>query len=408
MSQPTQIQVRHLQVGAELEHDIFDDQGVLLLKAGRPVTDRFLRALRNRGISEVRCEDQPQPPADARAYQTAASRAIDQAVDTFADGPAPADARWPKRRATRFARLDALSPEHRRQRLTRTRKQLGQAVGRFKVAGPAVASGSIDVDLFEGDLRALVELVGNDPYTALLARELRGGDVQLYEEGVHAAVLAAAVATYMGFDETDTLDVAFATMFCDLGVLRLPAGLRDADHLTADQRAALERHPVHTADALDQAGARLNRQIIAYQTHERIDGNGYPRQRHGMFIHPLARVAAVAHAFITRCAVRPHRDAVLPYDTMVAILRDSRAGRFDPVVVRALLDVMSLFPVGSFVQLSDHRAACVWQSNLQLHTDPVVAPLQDNGALTDELIDLAKIRRIKIVRAIPHPLTRCA
>ncbi len=401
-----QIEVRNLSIGTELENDIYDDHGVLLLKAGQPVTERFLQVLRNRGIRQVK-SDAPTPTNES-VYHSATSRALDEAVDACADQVGHVSDQWPSEKARPFTRRGVLSVAQRSKRLAHTRQRLGNAIGRFMIAGPAVAAGSLDIDLLERDLVEVAKLVGDDPYTALLARELRGGDAQLYEEGIHAAVVAIAIAVYMGFGDADIMDVGFATMFSDLGLLRLPDAIRAAPYLNAEQRRTLEQHPVHTADALDQAGAKLARQIIAYQTHERVDGSGYPRKRHGMFITPLARIAGIAHAFITRCAARPHRPAMLPYDAMVAILQASRAGRFDTTAVRAFLDVMSLFPIGSCVELSDERAARVWQSNLKLHTDPVVAVIDGRGKATDELIDLAKVRTVKIVRAIPNPMNKCA
>ena len=52
---------------------------------------------------------------------------------------------------------------------------------------------------------------------------------------------------------------------------------------------------------------------------------------------------------------RPHRPALLPYHAITKMLLDVKEGLFDSTVVRGLLHTVSLFPIGSFVELSDGR-----------------------------------------------------
>ena len=54
---------------------------------------------------------------------------------------------------------------------------------------------------------------------------------------------------------------------------------------------------------------------------------------------------------------RAFRPPLTPYAAMECLLRQSAAGDVDPEVVRALLMVQSLFPIGSYVVLSDGLAS---------------------------------------------------
>lgn len=76
--------------------------------------------------------------------------------------------------------------------------------------------------------------------------------------------------------------------------------------------------------------------------------------------------------------------------------------------MRALLNILSLFPVGSLVVLSDGSAARVIRSNGRAYTQPVVQLLQDRtgeaivSGENEGIIDLTNSDR-KIVQAIPTP-----
>lgn len=85
---------------------------------------------------------------------------------------------------------------------------------------------------------------------------------------------------------------------------------------------------------------------------------------------------------------------------------DSR--RVDPQVVRALLNVLSLFPVGSFVLLSDDSTAQVVRSNGDNFANPVVSRVQDKDGnpidptIWDTIVDLSQ-SELRVAEALPTP-----
>jgi len=99
---------------------------------------------------------------------------------------------------------------------------------------------------------------------------------------------------------------------------------------------------------------------------------------------------------------------MMAYAAMETLLRQAQHWRADPVVVRSLLHVLSLFPIGSYVTLTDGSAACVIRSNRTNFTQPIVIRVQDkegNSVDTDDdcnLIDLSE-SDLSIVQALPTP-----
>ena len=57
---------------------------------------------------------------------------------------------------------------------------------------------------------------------------------------------------------------------------------------------------------------------------------------------------------------------------MVYLLNQVKAGRMHPPAMRALLNVISLFPIGSHVRLSDDTEAQVIRRNAQQYLTPIV------------------------------------
>ena len=131
--------------------------------------------------------------------------------------------------------------------------------------------------------------------------------------------------------------------------------------------------------------------MVAYQLHERWNGSGYPRKRQGKQIHLLARIAGIADEFVAKISPRPYRPAMLPHFAMLEMVRGARSGMFDPEVIRALLHTLSLFPIGSFIRLSDGRIGKVIRSNGDDYTNPVVEVRHpDESPDEAEIIDLSE------------------
>jgi HD-GYP domain-containing protein (c-di-GMP phosphodiesterase class II) len=69
-----------------------------------------------------------------------------------------------------------------------------------------------------------------------------------------------------------------------------------------------------------------------------LDGSGYHRGCRAQNISVACRVLAAADAFHAMTQNRPYREALTAEQAGAVLVKDSRAGRLDPVVVGAVLD----------------------------------------------------------------------
>ena len=96
---------------------------------------------------------------------------------------------------------------------------------------------------------------------------------------------------------------------------------------------------------------------------------------------------------------RPYRAALHPYEAARTVVVAASLDKFDRTIVRAFLDTISLFPIGSFVELSNGRRAQVLRANPGFHTRPVIEAVDTGGASTGEIIDLSEAYDLRVVRA---------
>ena len=213
--------------------------------------------------------------------------------------------------------------------------------------------------------------------------------------------MAMPVATTANVPEDQIPEIGMGAMMQDLGMMSVSGELRFAPRsLTEAERAEVERHPTYTVDLLQRLGVPDTSLMIAYQAHERPDRSGYPNGRHRMLIHPLARLVSAVDAYVALSSKRAHRPNRSPYEAMRVLLAEANENRQDADAVRAILDSLSLFPLGSYVTLSDGNDARVVRANPGKHTRPVVVVLNTDGTETACEVDLARSADLKIVKAL--------
>ncbi len=101
------------------------------------------------------------------------------------------------------------------------------------------------------------------------------------------------------------------------------------------------------------------------------------------------------------------RQPYVAYDVMVYMLHQIKAGRLAERAMRALLNVVSLFPIGSHVRLVDGSEAKVIRRNDWHYTAPIVQPVGDDrqfrlDAPEVSLLNLAKSDS-RVMIALPSP-----
>lgn len=233
----------------------------------------------------------------------------------------------------------------------------------------------------------------------------------LPDHGYTCGAVAIAVAAQLGWPRAEVRNVGMAGMLSDCGMALSPHPIRRSDRpLTDIERNALRRHPEYSLAML--RGMRgLPEPVVmsAFQHHERCDGSGYPLGSKADRLHDYSRVIMVAEAFAAMTAPRAHRMALTPAAAMSELAHLARAGAFDREVVRALVDVMGLYPARSFVKLSTGHIAMVGAGSRPGQSDRpvvhVVLPVDKGMGRFGRPIDLAQDqpRRLRITEAVRIP-----
>lgn len=218
--------------------------------------------------------------------------------------------------------------------------------------------------------------------------------------GLQMSSLAMAIGTQLGLSRENLIKLSIGCLLHDTGMDRVNfQALWKNKPLSPIEILELKKHPTITYDLLNQVNeVPTISKLIAYQIHERCDGSGYPRGQKGHQIHPLAKIASVADEFIDLVSSRPNKLGLLPYQAAEKLVYGASQGIYDCNSVRALLQSISLYPVGSLVELNNGKQAVVIRTNRRQYDNPIVEVLEQGGL--HQLTNLLDFDDVHVVRAV--------
>jgi HD-GYP domain-containing protein (c-di-GMP phosphodiesterase class II) len=196
---------------------------------------------------------------------------------------------------------------------------------------------------------------------------------------VNSLILSVTMGSYLKFSEDQLTDLAVAALLHEAGMLHIPPDVYlTGNPLTREERRAIVTHPILGFNILKSLNFPQSIRLAVLEHHERENGSGYPQRLTGNKIHLYAKIIAVACSFEAITAVRPYKDARDSHSGILDLLKNE-GGRYDETAIRALICSLSIYPIGSYVLLSDGRKAQVVDANPEEPRYPIVRIFGESG-----------------------------
>lgn len=130
---------------------------------------------------------------------------------------------------------------------------------------------------------------------------------------------------------------------------------------------------------------------VCLHHHERIDGNGYPHKLKGEELSLFATMGAICDVYD---AITSNRSYKSGWEPTISLKKMSKwQGHFDPVLLKAFIKCLGIYPNGSLVKLKSGRLAVVLEQNANNLLKPKVKVFfstRSNGYIPSEIIELSQ------------------
>ncbi|MFH1478197.1 MAG: HD domain-containing phosphohydrolase [Candidatus Omnitrophota bacterium] len=216
---------------------------------------------------------------------------------------------------------------------------------------------------------------------------------------LNVCILSLAVGLYMKFNKSQLHTLGMACMLHDAGLLDMQDIIKEPRILTEGEFLRVKRHVSKAVELVPKTKDFFDGVREAIKAHhERIDGSGYPLCLKDNEINEFSKIIGLVDAYEAMTHNRPYKKAKMSHFAMRDIIGPGKSV-FDPEVIKALVDKISIYPLGSFVKLNSGEIAKVISSNPNSPLRPLVLVVLDSYSKTvPEIatVDLSKSNSIYI------------
>jgi HD-GYP domain-containing protein (c-di-GMP phosphodiesterase class II) len=213
-------------------------------------------------------------------------------------------------------------------------------------------------------VQGIVDQILADEQSLVGLTTLRDFDEYTFTHSVNVCIFSVALGRRLGLTRLQLYDLGMAGLFHDIGKSRVPLEvLNCATGLTPEAWAELQKHPWYGALALfampGQQELPYRAMVVAYEHHMKIDLSGYPAPVRPRRMSIYSKIVAVADGFDAATSSRVYQVTPLAPSDVLRGMRERPQMGFDPVVVKAFLNLTGVYPIGTLVVLDTGELAIV-------------------------------------------------
>ncbi len=322
------IDLEKAQPGQVLGKSIFTNDGRVLLREGTPLTDRYLKALKEMQYGFIYVVDPRVPGVEVQ---------------------------------------DVIPEQLRQEAVTTIRRAFGD-VGKSGVNLQAIS----DVTA-----RIVESIMANDTLIIQMA-DLKSHDTYTFSHSVNVCVVGTIIGVQLGLDERKLKDLALGLMLHDVGKMQISEEiLHKPGRLTEEEYAKMQDHARSGFDLLRSIQTlSAHSKIVVLQHHEKFDGTGYPKGLKGNDIHLNGQIGAIADVYDALTSDRVYRKRFLPHEAIEYLM--TQADRhFSLELVTTFIATIAPYPPGTVLKLSSGETGIVTEVDMRLASRPVLTLVQD-------------------------------
>lgn len=355
-----QIYTRQLKPGMKLDHPVVDRMGRNLVARGAVIDEYQIEAMLRLGIMVVYIQEGTETPEGE-------------------EGPKLSEAA--KKNVEKFRKDD------------RSKVTLSDSVRKRVAEGIQYIYNNVDSpemkEATNNIASNLLSAIEENDAMAIDISSLKTSDEYTFKHSVDVATIGMILARTQGLSKEQVYEVGVTGLLHDVGKTKVPLEiLNKPGRLDDEEFAIMKQHSVYGYRILKAQEEEYNEAIMlgVLQHHEKMNGRGYPIGVEGEKICQYARILSVADIYDALVTERPYKSAFSQREAVEMIM--SMTMELDMDSMRAFLESMILYPVDSYVELSNGEKARVVKNNPHYILRPMVVGVE-SGQVYDLGEDLA-------------------
>jgi HD-GYP domain-containing protein (c-di-GMP phosphodiesterase class II) len=251
-------------------------------------------------------------------------------------------------------------------------------------------------------VQGIVDQILNEETSLIGLTAIRDYDEYTYTHSVNVCIFAVALGRRLGMTKLQLFDLGLSALMHDIGKSRIPVGiLQKSEDLSDEDWRGITAHPWLGVLVLfqlkgQQEEVTYRAMTVAYEHHMRGDFSGYPQVIRPRTLSMTSKIVAVADGYDAATSRRAYQTIPYPPPAVLQEMRDNPRRGMDAVVVKAFINLLGIYPVGTLVVLDTFELAVVSAANpgfdaLSRPIARIISDAQGNMVVPPLEVDLAQV-----------------
>jgi HD-GYP domain-containing protein (c-di-GMP phosphodiesterase class II) len=214
----------------------------------------------------------------------------------------------------------------------------------------------------------LVDLLMEDDILLFQLSTIRDYDDYTYTHSVNVAILSLCLGKRVGLSRRSLEMLGICGLLHDLGKVDVPQEiLNKPGKLTESEFEEVRKHPLKSMLHVLKmpTDQDLKTKIITpiFEHHLKYDLSGYPHVDRGSGQTFFARILSMADVFDAMTSIRVYRNKAFSPDHALSSMLEGSGREFDPILLKVMVNLLGVYPVGTLLRLDTGEMGLVIQSN---------------------------------------------
>ena len=249
-------------------------------------------------------------------------------------------------------------------------------------------------------VQGIVDQVLNEETSLIGLTAIRDYDEYTFTHSVNVCIFSVALGRRLGMNKLQLYELGLAALMHDIGKSRVPLDmLQKNGELTEEEWKWMAAHPWLGVLVLFQFRRQQDElsyraMTVCQEHHMKIDLTGYPRNVRPRQVSLLSKIVSIADGYDAATTRRVYRTEAIPPSAVLEEMRDNPRRGLDQVLVKAFINLLGIYPVGTLVVLDTFELAVVTAASpnpeaLSRPTIKIISDAQGNTISPPLQVDLA-------------------
>jgi HD-GYP domain-containing protein (c-di-GMP phosphodiesterase class II) len=249
-------------------------------------------------------------------------------------------------------------------------------------------------------VQGIVDQVLNEETSLIGLTAIRDYDEYTFTHSVNVCIFSIALGRRLGMTKLQLYELGLAALMHDIGKSRVPLDLlQKTGELTDEEWKWMAAHPWLGVLVLfqfrrQQEELSYRAMTVCHEHHMKIDLTGYPKAIRPRQVSLLSKIVSIADGYDAATSRRVYKTEALAPSAVLEEMRDNPRRGLDQVLVKAFINLLGIYPVGTLVVLDTFELAVVSASNpnpeaLSRPIVKIISDAQGNRISPPLVVDLA-------------------